>query len=419
MNGRSILKHARQAFYGWRIVAAGGIAGALGSGLSFYGFSVFFLPISKSLELGRAATSLVFSLSRAEGAIEGPIAGYLIDRFGTRIMLFAGVLLMGLGYILLSQVNSFLTFLIVYMGIASTGFNAGVMAAPMAAINSWFIRRRGLAMGILFATFGLGGAVITPLLSQSVYHFGWRTTAVLAGFGILIILPVALIFRRSPESMGLLPDGAQQEPAPNKATDHTDSMRADYAISEALRTPTFWVLTLATALRAGGFTTLIVHFIPIMVWKGMDEQGAAFLLGTLAFLGIPTRILGGWMGDRIPKARLLAAVCAVGAVSIWLLRYAELGWQLWAFVLVFSIVESTSPLQWACIGDFFGRSRFATLRGLMNIFTALSAAVFPTVAGAIFDNSQSYRLALYILSVLMALSAVTFAILRPPPRPVR
>ncbi len=95
-----IVKRAREAFYGWRIVAASGIAGAVGSGLTFFGFSVFFLPITESLRLSRAATSLVFSLSRTEGAVEGPVAGYLIDRLGPRKVLFVAAIMMGVGYIL-------------------------------------------------------------------------------------------------------------------------------------------------------------------------------------------------------------------------------------------------------------------------------------------------------------------------------
>ncbi|MFC2022436.1 MFS transporter, partial [Chloroflexota bacterium] len=107
--GRSILKRVRLAFYGWRILAASAITGTVGAGLAHYGFSVFFLPISESLGLSRAATSLVFSLARSEGALEGPVAGYLIDKFGPRKVLFASAIMMGVGYILLSRVESFTT----------------------------------------------------------------------------------------------------------------------------------------------------------------------------------------------------------------------------------------------------------------------------------------------------------------------
>lgn len=194
MSTLTIARRAKLAFYGWRILAASGIAGAIGSGLSFYGFSVFLLPISESLKLSRTAVSLVFSLSRTEGAIEGPIAGYLIDRFGPRKVLFVAAAMMGVGYILLSRVESFISFLIVYMGVISFGFNAGVMHVPLAAVNTWFTRRRGLAVGILLACFGLGGAFVPPLLSLGIEHFGWRATAFLSGIVALsIIIPASLV----------------------------------------------------------------------------------------------------------------------------------------------------------------------------------------------------------------------------------
>lgn len=416
MGGWSILKRARQAFYGWRILAAGGITGAIGSGLTFYGFTVFFLPISQSLGLNRAATSLVFSLSRAEGSVEGPVVGYLIDRLGPRKVLFAAAVMMGVGYILLSKVDSFITFLVVYMGIISLGFNAGVIHVPIAAANSWFARRRGLATGIIMACSGLGGALIAPVLSSGIQHFGWRTTAFLSGLVILgILLPSSLVFRRSPESMGLLPDGDNNRAGVDTESAVTSApVPVDFRVGEALRTVTFWVLTAATCLRLAAYTGVIIHFVPIMVWKGTSEPRAAVLLGTLALLSVPVRVLLGWAGDRLSRARIIAAGCGAGAVALLLLNHAEPGWEIWMVVVFLTIGESVGPLSWALIGDFFGRQHYATIRGAMTAFTGIAGAVVPVVAGMIFDTTQSYEMVLWITSALFALSAAVFAVLRPP-----
>lgn len=118
-------------FYGWRMVAAGCAMRMLGGGFHLYGFTIFFLPITNELGLSRAATSLVFSLARAEGAIEGPLAGYVIDRYGPRPMMLAGIILSGLGYMLLATVHSYAAFLIVYLGVISLAFSAGFMHSPM------------------------------------------------------------------------------------------------------------------------------------------------------------------------------------------------------------------------------------------------------------------------------------------------
>ena len=118
----------------------------IGGGLHQYGFTVFFLPITRDLGLSRAAMSLAFSLSRAGAAIQAPLVGYLVDRFGPRPMLATAALFAGVGYILLSWVNSYASFLLVYLGVISLVFTAGFAHAPMVVANTWFIRRRARAM---------------------------------------------------------------------------------------------------------------------------------------------------------------------------------------------------------------------------------------------------------------------------------
>src|SRR3972149_6285558 len=141
-----ILKGPGRLFYGWRIVGLGAIANAVGGGIYLYGFAIFFLPITKDLNLSSAATSLVFSLSRAEGAVEGPLAGWLVDKFGPRHILLGGALVTGFGYFLLAQINSFGAFLLVYIVAISLGFNGGFTHTVITAVNSRFVRRRGFAM---------------------------------------------------------------------------------------------------------------------------------------------------------------------------------------------------------------------------------------------------------------------------------
>ena len=168
-------------FYGWRMVAAGCAMRMLGGGFHLYGFTIFFLPITNELGLSRAATSLVFSLARAEGAIEGPLAGYFIDRYGPRPMMLAGIILSGLGYMLLATVESYAAFLIVYLGVISLAFSAGFMHSPMVLANSWFIRRRAMAMTLISSAIGIGGTLITPILAFTVSQWGWRYGAFVAG----------------------------------------------------------------------------------------------------------------------------------------------------------------------------------------------------------------------------------------------
>src|SRR4029434_5738877 len=143
-----MINHLTGLFYGWRMVAASAAVRVLGAGLHSYGFTVFFLPLSQELNLSRTATSFAFSLSRAEGAIEGPIIGHLLDRYGPRPVMLGAVLMIGSCYLLLSQIESYVALLIVYTGLISLTHAGGFMHAPMALTNTWFIRLRATAMTI-------------------------------------------------------------------------------------------------------------------------------------------------------------------------------------------------------------------------------------------------------------------------------
>lgn len=409
----------RGLFYGWRMVAVGCAMRMLGGGFHLYGFTVFFLPITNELGLSRAATSLVFSLARAEGAIEGPLAGYLIDRLGPRPMMLAGVLLSGLGYMLLAGVNSYYALLIVYLGVISLSFSAGFMHSPMVLANSWFIRRRALAMTLISASISIGGTTITPALAFSVQIWGWRQSAFLAGLGLILFgIPMALTAKRSPESMGLLPDGGPSG-GDDEASRTTERAQAatEFDLRQAMRTRAFWMIVLATTTRVAVYNAITVHFVPIMVWKGVSEGRAAAMLAFMALMSLPSHLLIGWIADSVRKPRLMGLCMAVGAGAVTLLAYGDGEWSLWAFTLLFTVVEAIFPVGWATVGDFFGRKSFATIRGTMSFFYLWGPALGPVVTGAVYDRYQSYAPMMTTFIALSLTAGCLYALLAKPSLP--
>jgi sugar phosphate permease len=405
--------HFKGLFYGWWMIAAGCGIRMLGGGFHLYGFTVFFLPITQELGLSRAATSLVFSLARAEGAIEGPLAGYLIDRLGPRPMILAGVILSGIGYMLLATIESYYGFLIVYLGVISLSFSAGFMHSPMVLANTWFIRRRALAMTLVSSAIGIGGTLITPLLAISVHTWGWRWGAFLSGLGLILVgVPIALFVKRSPESMGMVPDGTltNANPRQNHATTSSatpptsQEPEAEFTLKQAMRTSTFWMIILATTTRVAVFNAITVHFIPILVWRGISEQRAAVLLATMALMSLPSHLLVGWIADHVSKPKLMGVCMTIGAASIFFLAYGEGEWALWVFTLLFTFMEAIFPVGWATVGDFFGRKSFATIRGTMSFFYLWGPALGPVITGAVYDRYQSYA---PLMSAFIALSLVS------------
>lgn len=404
------------SFYGWRMVLVGCLFRFLGGGFHFYGFTVFVLPLSKDLGLSRGAAGLVFGLARAEGALEGPLAGYLIDRLGPRPIMMAAVLLTGMGYVLLYWVESYLTLLLIYLGVVSLAFGAGFMHCPMALANSWFYRWRARAMSLVSCSIGIGGALLAPLLAHVVHYYGWRWGVVFAGAVFLVLgTPLAALVRRSPEDMGLAPDGAGpsrlHRPGQAPTGGAAATPEADVGVREALRGAPFWLLVLSTLFRVLGLSTVIAQFVPIFDWKGIDELSASYYLGAFAALSLPTHLTVGWMADRLDKPRLMAVCMLVATAGLLLLAYARNPLLLWLFLPLFSVVEAVFPVTWAMVGDLYGRRRFATVRGAMGFFYQWGGLIGPFLAGVIYDRTQSYRPALLGVAFLYLVAAYLYLLL--------
>lgn len=404
-------KFFARIFYGWRMIGLVSLIRIVGGGLHQFGFTVFFLPISQDLGISRAATSLAFSLSRAQGAIEAPFVGYLIDRYGPRPIIVTAVFLAGVGYILLSWVTSYTEFMIVYLGVICLAFIAGFVHSPMVVANSWFIRHRARAMTVVSSAVPIGGALIAPLLAVGVASMGWRWAAFASGcIFLLVCLPLSFQLKRSPESIGLLPDGdvAVATPDINAAADGTTNSNAiaDFTSRQAMKTWVFWLLVISITARVTCYSTATVHFIPLMVWKGLSEAAAATLLGAFASINLLAHFLLGWIADRVNKPKLLAACHLLPALSLPPLLLDSGYWQLLLFTTTFTFLDASFPIIWATVGDFFGRRNFATIRGMMSFFYMWGSFAGPVMAGAIYDQTQSYTLVLWILLGLLAFATL-------------
>lgn len=404
-------------FYGWRMVAASAAVRLLGAGLHSYGFTVFFLPLSQELNLSRTATSFAFSLARAEGAIEGPIVGHLLGRYGPRPVMIAAVSLMGIGYLILSQIQSYLAFLIVYTGMISLTHSGGFMHAPMTLTNTWFIRWRARAMTLNSAAYGLGGVLIAPLLSMIVHEWGWRWGAAAAGLSFLLIgLPLCMTIRNSPEEIGLLPDGESEPPARSESThpQRFNASEVDFTAQQAIRSFAFWALVFGAGVRNASYHAISTHFIPMMIWKGMSQQQATLLLSSFAFLGFTSTLLFGWLADSRNKPRMVSLILFTAGASILLPIFASSMTMLWLFTLFFTTVEATYPVAWAMVGDIFGRKHFAKIRGYMSMFYVWGSVTGPVVSGAIWDRWHSYEPMLWGLVVMFFLSGIFYSLLGKP-----
>ena len=415
----SLAEHKPRVFFGWRMVGLAGIAHSINASAFNKGYVVFLLPVVEGLGVSRAAISLVFALSRSEGGPISPLAGWVIDRFGPRPIFFAGALLSGVGFILLSRTQNIWTFGLVYLALITLGSDLAFSNSLSALVNNWFIRRRALAMSSYHAASSLGPAILVPILALVIASQGWQTASMAAGLIILgATIPLAFLVRNTPESMGLLPDGEVAATPAVRARNRAMVLERDprdFSLRQALQTSSYWLLLTGSFLRLTAKSGVMLHIIPIMVWKGVEEQTAAFIFGFLLLLMVPLSLLFGWLADKLPKNWVLFGTSMAGTASFILLAVSNNStWPIYLFVLLFAVAETSGSNNWATFGDYFGRSAYGRLRGIAQLVASPGVFLAPVFAGWWYDRVESYYLPLWIFTGFFAVGALSFALMRKP-----
>ena len=288
-------------FYGWWIVFVAAFLGAIAGGTYFAGFTAFFLALIEEFDVSRGALSSVVSIGYLLTALTLPFQGYVTDRFGPRRVMYVGIAMMGLGFILISTAHSFILFAVYLIVFIPVGANMGLILPALTAIANWFNKRRGIAFGIALTGVGIGSALVVGT-NYLVESLGRRGASVTLGFIVWGAgFPLASLVRTRPEQYGMLPDGAKQPDEAGGPDVVATPMETDFTVREARRASAFWWMSLSFSLRSFVNVALAVHFIPAMQEKGFSSSTAAAMLGLLGFLGIASRIGNGLLADAVSK----------------------------------------------------------------------------------------------------------------------
>ena len=405
----------RGIYPGWWVVGACCFLALFPGAIFSYGFPVFYIPIRDELALTDTQVSLIFALSRGEAGIGGPLVGWMVDRFDSRPIVLGFGLMAGVGLIVLAGVNGYWLFAAIYVGVVSVGNNSGFGQTFLAVTNRWFVRRRAVGMTLVITCYTAGGAMLIPLLSRGVDALGWREVMLYTGiFVAVVVIPFALLIRRSPESMGISLADAGEAVEESGGRSSAQASGRDFTVGEALRTPAYWFILLASAFRISVTSGILVHGIPIMVWKGVSEQAGADLMALLFFVSIPARLLIGFSGLRLPGQGVLAAGMAAGAVSVLALDLVPGVWVIFPFVAGLAALEGAAVLNWVLVGNIFGRRSFATLTGIISVFYSAGMMLSPLFLGWMVDRTGGYTESLLALAGLYGVSALLFLLARAP-----
>jgi len=375
-------------FFGWWIVLACFFIAVYVGGACFFGFTAFFEPIVDEFGWSYTQVSVAFSLRGLEMGILAPIIGFLVDRFGSRKLTFSGVLVGGSALILLGLTKSVLMFYSAFflLGLGAGGCTSTVL---MTAVAQWFRKNVGKAMGIVACGFGFGGILI-PLIVWLIDLQGWRTALIILGLGLWALgIPLSLMIRDKPELYGYLPDG---EAPMGGIADHSAREMEGGDFREALKDGNFWKIALGDAIRMMITAAIITHVMPYLSSIGVSRSRAALVATSIPLLSIIGRFGFGWLSDIFDKRYVLAVAYCLLGLGIFAFSSLHEGWLLLPFLLFFPpAFGGCISLRGAIVREYFGRSSFGRLLGIILGMAAIGGIIGPTAAGWTFDAVGAYR----------------------------
>jgi sugar phosphate permease len=365
----------------------------------------------------------VFSLQQVENGMLGPVQGWLIDRFGPRLSLRIGVICFGAGFIAFSQINSLLGFYAAYLLIAIGSSLGGYFPFTVVIVN-WFEKRRSKAL----STMQLGGAIgglLVIAVAFALETWGWRTTAFASGILVMLTgLPLSQIARQKPEDMGLRADGeppdAEDQPATSGRADRPGRDSGDFTLTEAMRTPAFWLISLGH-----GSALLIVSAVNVHLILHLEENlGYSLALASLAVVVVQAgqiggTLLGGMIGDVYDKRKIAFFCMASHTVALLLVAYAVNALMVFTFAILHGVAWGLrGPMMGAIRADYFGRTSYGAILGVSSLVTMFGSITGPIVAGAIADRTGNYELGFTILAVLAGMGSAFFLFAKRPVKAV-
>lgn len=411
-------------FYGWWIVAACIVVTMLHAGVAFYAFGRFLPTLTEEFGSGTTVIAGVVSLYMLVVGLTAPVAGKLTDKYGPRRLIVIGAVIAAAGFMFLGLASAvwhlYICYFVVGIGMSGAGF------VPVSVvISNWFVRRRGVAMGIAMAGVSLGAIVIAPLAHYLIVVTGWQMAFVILGAltAVLVVIPVMFVMRTRPEDMGLLPDGAR--PVEGKAVpelagvpDSPDpkvtSSAGDesWTLSMAFRSPPFWLL-LVTFFFAGAVVAgVLQHEVNFLITMGIPMATASFALGLTGGIGGLGKVVFGFLADKFTPKYVSVLCIALQVVGLVILIMTENVAMVWVFVFVYGFaMGGWLTLEPLVTGQFFGMASFGTIFGWVLAAAAVGSALGPFLMGVIYDVSESYSVGFIIFLALyiVAIAALSFA----------
>jgi MFS family permease len=357
--------------------------------------SIWAVLYSMREEFGWSYTQISFaaSLRGLEMGIFAPLVGFLVDRFGSRTLIFWGTITVGFGLILLSRTQSLAMF---YGSFLLIAFGAGgcAMVVTMAAVANWFHKNVGIALGVMASGVGASGLMV-PLIVHIIDVSGWRTTLIILGLGMWILgIPLSFVIRNRPEQYGYFPDGISlSDRMPNLENQDMGVKAVEIGFKEALKKRSFLYLNIVEAIRMMIIAAVVIHVMPYLSSLGLPRVTAGLVAGAIPLSSIIGRFGFGWLGDVFDKGYVMAWTFCIISLGMLAFCYVQVIWVVFVFLFLFAPGYGGGiVLRAAILREYFGRNSFGKMIGITMGSASIGGIIGPIVAGWAFDTFESYHL---------------------------
>ncbi len=403
-------------YYGWVVAAATGAIGFSNAASAISILTIFVVPMSDEFGWGRTEIAGATTVGAVLGAALAPFVGRLVDRLGSRIVLAVSGVVIALGCVYLSVVQTLLGFYLAFTAsrIADQG---GVKIGTSVATGKWFQRYRGRATGLVFFAETAGVIVLAPLAQIVISQWGWRSAwqGLAAVMLVMGVVPCALWVRRQPEDLGLVIDGGSGTSAKPGSPGGVGvvSERRSFTLKEAARTSEFWLALVSLFLGSNAMAGPGLHLVPYLTEQGIGAAAAVAAISVMSISGAAGALLAGVVADRVHPRWVMVALYMLAAGALVLLVSADTLFETYTFAILQGLastgINTLAPLMWA---RDYGRESLGAIHGVGRASQVLGFAVGPLAAGIAYDASGSYREAFLVMAALTVVAAALMAVAR-------
>ena len=394
-------------------------------------FGLFYMAILAEYGWGRAETAGAFSLMMITHAVMSPVSGILIDRIGPRKLFPIGGVIFGVGLILSSLISEIWHFYIYFGLITALGVGPQSFAPQMSRIPRWFVRKKGLASGLVLSGMGTGTLFLAIMIGFIITTVGWRFAfGILSVFIFCFVVPINAIFQRNePEEVGQTIEGTGFKLKSKDASgtdnpqqqDETPFSQKIWTFKAALRTKAFWSFLLIGLTQGIFVSTIVVHLAPHIIDLGFSRMFAASMVGSFGVLGAIGTIIFGSLSDRLGRESVNFMASASSSLGVLLLIFIDdssLKWLLYVFVISYGLGNGgLICIMAAATGDIFSGNALGRIISTQAVSFGLGSALGAYLGGYFFDQRGSYTIP-FIL-ILLCIITNAFALWVAAPRKSR